>query len=51
MGHGYGHLAFALRGRSDALTILGLNSESIPQFLMEAFDQMHMVEALFSLAA
>ena len=51
MGNSDGHLAFALRGRSDALTILGLTSESIPQFLMEAFDQMHVVEALFSLKA
>ncbi|HUD49599.1 MAG TPA: HDOD domain-containing protein [Candidatus Baltobacteraceae bacterium] len=51
MGHGYGHLAFALRGRSEALTILGLTSESIPQFLMESFDEMRTVEALFSLAA
>jgi len=51
MGHGYGHLAFALRGRKDALTILGLTSESIPQFLMEAFDGMHLVEAFFSVAA
>lgn len=49
-GHGYGYLAFALRGRSDALTILGLTSESIPEFLMESFDQMHTVEALFSIA-
>ena len=51
MGHGYGHLAFALRGRHDALTILGLTSESIPQFMMEAFDQMHVVDALFAIAA
>jgi putative nucleotidyltransferase with HDIG domain len=51
MGHGYGHMAFALRGRSDALTILGLTSESIPQFLMEAFDEMHRVDALCSLAS
>ncbi len=51
MGHGYGHLAFALRGRNDALTILGLTSESIPQFMMEAFDQMHVVDALFAIAA
>jgi putative nucleotidyltransferase with HDIG domain len=51
MGHGYGHMAFALRGRADALTILGLTSESIPQFLMEAFDEMNKVEALFSIAS
>lgn len=50
MGYSFGHLPFALRGREDALTILGLNSEAIPQFMMESFDQVHMVEALFSLA-
>jgi putative nucleotidyltransferase with HDIG domain len=51
MGFGYGYLAFALRGRADALTILGLTSESIPQIQMEAFDEMHRVEALFTIAA
>lgn len=49
MGFSYGHLPFALRGREDALTILGLTSEAIPQLMMEAFDQMHVVEALFHL--
>jgi putative nucleotidyltransferase with HDIG domain len=49
VGHAQGHLAFALRGRWDALTILGLTSESIPQFMMDAFDEMHKVEALLSL--
>ena len=51
MGLGYGHLTFAMRGRSDALTILGITTESIPEFMMEAFDEMHKVEALFSLAS
>jgi putative nucleotidyltransferase with HDIG domain len=50
MGHGYGHLAFALRGRADALAILGLASESIPQYMMDTFEQMQMIHALFSLA-
>ncbi len=51
MGCGYGHLTFALRGRADALTILGLSAESIPQFMVETFAQMHVIEAFFSLAA
>jgi putative nucleotidyltransferase with HDIG domain len=51
MGLGYGNLAFAVRGRSDALAILGLTTESIPQFLMEAFDEMRKVEDLYSIPA
>ncbi len=51
MGHGYGHVGFALRGRAEVLTTLDLKPESIPQFMMETFDQMHMVDALFSLAS
>jgi hypothetical protein len=51
MGHGYGHLAFALRGRADALAILGLASESIPQYMMDTFEQMQMIQALFALSS
>ena len=50
MGHGYGHLAFALRGRSDALGLLGLTPESIPHLMIEAYGQMHVIDALFSIA-
>jgi putative nucleotidyltransferase with HDIG domain len=49
MGHGFGHLAFALRGRGDALDILKLEPESIPQFMLETFEQMNVIEALFSI--
>ncbi len=51
MGHGFGHIAFAMRGREEALSILNLPPESIPQFMMETFEQMHVIEALFSLAS
>jgi putative nucleotidyltransferase with HDIG domain len=51
MGHGYGHLAFALRGRAEALGVLGLNPESIPSFMMETYEQMHIIDALFALAS
>ncbi len=49
MGHGFGHIAFAMRGREEALSILGLAPESIPQYMMETFEQMHVIDALFSL--
>lgn len=51
MGYGFGHLAFALRGRGEALDILKLPPESIPRFMTETFEQMHVIEALFSLAS
>jgi putative nucleotidyltransferase with HDIG domain len=50
MGHGFGHIAFAMRGRSDALEILDLPPESIPQFMVETFEQMHVIETFFSMA-
>ena len=51
MGHGFGHIAFAMRGREEALSILGLAPESVPQFMMETFEQMNVIDALFSLTA
>jgi putative nucleotidyltransferase with HDIG domain len=49
MGHGYGHVPFAIRGRAEVLATLNLEPESIPQFMMETFDQMHIIDALFAL--
>ncbi len=51
MGHGFGHIAFAIRGREEALSVLGLAPESIPQFMMETHQQMHLIDALFALEA
>ena len=51
MGHGYGHAAFALRARAEVMAALKLTPQSIPQLMMETFEQMQLVEALFSLAA
>ncbi len=46
MGHGYGHQALAMRGRDEALTILKLPPESMPEFMMESFEQLNVVESL-----
>jgi len=51
MGHGYGHAAFALRARAEVLSTLELTPQSIPELMMETFEQMHLIQALFSLAA
>lgn len=51
MGLGYGHAGFAMRARSEALTTLGLTSEHIPRFMMETFEQMHVIEALFAIGS
>jgi len=49
MGHGYGHSAFATRARTEVMSTLNLNSQSIPQFMMEAFEQIELIDALFSI--
>src|SRR5262249_46639337 len=49
MGHGFGHLAFALRGRAEALAVLQTPPETIPQFMAETYEQMHVIESLFSI--
>ncbi len=51
MGYGYGHHAFALRGRTEALEILGLKPDSMPAFMIQTFDQLQIVEALVKINA
>jgi putative nucleotidyltransferase with HDIG domain len=46
MGFGYGHQAFALRGRGEAITILGITAESVPRYMIETFEQLSLVDAL-----
>jgi putative nucleotidyltransferase with HDIG domain len=51
MGYGYGHVPFALRGRTEVLTTLDIAPEAVPKLMMETFEQMHLIEALFSLSS
>lgn len=46
MGYGFGHHAFALRGRSEALDILNLKAESLPEYMIKTFEQLQLVQAL-----
>jgi putative nucleotidyltransferase with HDIG domain len=51
MGCGYGHQAFALRGRAEALDILKLKSDALPQFMIQTFEKLQMVETLVKVSA
>ncbi|MBI4325332.1 MAG: HDOD domain-containing protein [Chloroflexi bacterium] len=51
MGYGFGHQAFALQGRAEALDILQLDSEHLPHFMIQTFEQLKTVEALFRIVA
>lgn len=46
MGYGFGHHAFALRGRTDALDILKLKPEVLPQFMIQTFEQLQFVRSM-----
>ena len=51
MGHGFGHAAFAMKGRSEALGILDLEAEALPLLMIETYQKMETVNTLFALAA
>ncbi len=46
MGFGYGHHALALRGRSDALDLVGLQPKDIPGYMIATFEQFETMKAL-----
>ena len=48
MGNGFGGNAFAFRGREEALTILGVSQEALPQYMMQTFDNLQMIESILS---
>ncbi|MDX1950914.1 MAG: HDOD domain-containing protein [Verrucomicrobiota bacterium] len=49
IGHGFGHQAFALRGRSEALEVLELTGDHLPHFMIQTYENYEAVEALFHL--
>ena len=50
MGHGYGHQAFAMRGRSEALDILGLEGGAMAAFMIQTFEQLQLIDTLFNVS-
>jgi putative nucleotidyltransferase with HDIG domain len=50
MGYGYGHNAFALRGRAEALEILNVSPAALPEYMIKTFDKLQTVEGLLKAA-
>ena len=48
IGHGFGHHAFALRGRAEALDILGFKGDDLPKFMIQTYENFEVVNALLS---
>jgi hypothetical protein len=51
MGYGYGHHAFALRGRAEALEILGMKGDEMPDYMIKTFDKLQTVDEIIKAAA
>ena len=49
LGYGFGHHAFAMRGRAEALHILGLGSEHLAEIMIQTFENFETINALLSL--
>jgi putative nucleotidyltransferase with HDIG domain len=47
MGYGFGHQAFALRGRAEALEILGLTADDLARYMMKTLEKFEEVQKLF----
>lgn len=47
MGFSYGHQAFAFRGRAEALKILEMSPDALPQYMIRTFERIEAVEAMF----
>lgn len=48
MGYGYGHVAFALRGRAEALEITGIEAPELPKYMLETFESLEKVKSLLN---
>jgi putative nucleotidyltransferase with HDIG domain len=49
MGFGYGHHALALRGRADALQLVGLNPVDLPRYMIATYDNLDTLQAFVSI--
>lgn len=49
MGYGFGHHAFALRGRSEALDILELKADCLPEYMIKTFEQLQLVQSFVNI--
>jgi putative nucleotidyltransferase with HDIG domain len=50
LGFGFGHQAFAFRGRSEALQFLGMTPDQLPRYMILTYERFETVESLFRLS-
>jgi putative nucleotidyltransferase with HDIG domain len=48
VGHGFGHHAFAMRSRAEALEIVGINGEDLAEIMISTYENFEVVNALLS---
>lgn len=46
MGFGYGHQAFAMTGRNEALELAGMKPERLPTYMIKTFEQLATIRSL-----
>ncbi len=46
MGHGYGHLPFAMRGRAEALELAGVTAQDLPRHMIQTFENLELLRDL-----
>ncbi|HUS35631.1 MAG TPA: HDOD domain-containing protein [Verrucomicrobiae bacterium] len=49
LGYGFGHHAFAMRGRAEALRILGLRGEHLAEIMIQTFESFETINSLLTL--
>ena len=47
IGYGYGHHALTLRGRDEALSILKLNGDALPRYMLATYAEVAAIQGLF----
>lgn len=49
LGYGYGHLAFAMRGRAESLDILEVSAAELPKYMIRTVESLGTVQGILSL--
>ena len=51
MGHGYGHMPFAMRGREEALELAGITAHDLPRHMLNTFESLEKLNGLVYLGS
>jgi HD-like signal output (HDOD) protein len=48
LGYGFGHHAFAMRGRAEALQILGIQAEHLAELMIATYENFEVINSLLT---